>query len=340
MRTSKKIFIILSLIFSIFLFVKTSVKAADISPDKYYIDVNNGNTIDQKLTIYANPTITTYTDITINVKGFQKIGESNDRNFYDVDPNNQGEAANWIKLDIVSAQIAPGKTLVIPWHLKPNLNVGCGTYLAAIAVNEFPHGQAGNTNKIGINSTTISQVHINIIKYNSKLCLNTQTNLNLVEFRTNSILPIFNYDNIPFLTRIQNNSSFIAQDPRGFIEMFGIGGKITIPFNSQNLDIYANSVRAFEDTWTDSSYPHNGNFFEILFYELAHFKFGQYEARLGVTNNVTNTIQDKIYIWIIPWRVMLVLLILLLILLFFINKIFISPIRRSNRLNKKKNKKK
>jgi hypothetical protein len=104
--------------------------------------------------------------------------------------------------------------------------------------------------------------------------------------------------------------------------MFGFGGKVTIPFNKQDLDIYANSVREFQDTWIDPNYPTKGNIFEQMFYELTHLRIGQYQVRLGVTNNVTNQIQEIIYIWIIPWRLIFVLLLFLIIIYLYLKRRF------------------
>jgi len=312
----------------------SKVHASDISPDKYYIDINTTDSLNQKLTIYANPIATKSAHVFITALGMRKNGEGDDREFFTPDSKNNAEPANWISFDKTELNIAPKETAIINWKLTPKSIVSCGTALAAIGVTENQVPDANSPDSVvGVKNTTISQLHINIIKFNSEDCTNTKTNLSLLDFKVNSPLPIFNFDNVPFLTRIQNNSKFISRKPEGFIEIFGFGDKITIPFNEKQLDIYPITTRSFDNQWIDSNYPHNGNFFEQVIYEISHLRIGKYEARLGVTNNVTNQIKSSASFWIIPWRILLLILIIILL----IGTIIIKGRKKPKKIKSKKN---
>jgi hypothetical protein len=307
-KYSKRLFISLFISSTFFISCSQVVNAIPLSPDKYYVDINNRAPVNQTLTVYAREEYVNVREVFIYVIGMRKVGELHDREFYTPDANNREDVANWIKLDVTRAALVPGQELKIPWTVTvpAGVNVACGTGTAAIVVSptqiEF---STGGTN-VALNQQTVSQVHVNINQTNGVPCANRSSQLNVVEFRVNQLLPIFDRSDVPFLTRIENSGNYISRIPKGYIDIFGFGGKATIHFNSENLDIYPQSIRKFDDRWEDTSFPKNEGFFAQLFWEIRNFRIGQYEARLGITRNVDKDIVASTYFWVIPWRTLLV----------------------------------
>ncbi len=322
----KKTLIFILILSGAALFTTTKVSAATISPDKYYLDASVTSTTNHELKVYGDPRLVGSEHLYIYPFGMKKIGEENDREFYLPSVDELSEPANWIDVKIKEIDIKSGDIIKIPWSLTPSNLATCGTNIAAILVSSTPQSEALNQSAVGIHNHVVAQIHIDINKTEKSYCEDSKVNLDLLDFYIDSNFHIFNYDNIPFITRIKNNGDIIAQKPKGFIEIFGFGPKITIPFNDEDLDIYPNSIRKFKNTWIDKDYPANGTFFEQLIYEIAHFRFGQYEAKLGITKNVNTAIVDTETFWIIPWKIVLIVGIIL-----FIFWILLSINRRKQR---------
>jgi hypothetical protein len=310
-------FILISLL-SLTLFQSQKVSAAVISPDKYYIDIKPGENKDFELKVLADARQPDPITLYIYPMVMTKVGEEDDREFIVPNENDAAEAANWVKLGLTKATIKAGDIVSVPFSVKVSDIARCGTNLAAIFISTSPREglnkdatSNSQESEVGIRNSIVSQLHINVAETSSEYCDEVKTRLDLLEFKVDSTFPIYNYDNITFTTRIKNEGNLLSQSPRGYIEMFGTGSKITIPFNEEQLDIYPGTVRKFSNTWVDPDYPVNGTFIEQFIYELSHFRFGQYEARLGVTFNVSPKIVSSVYVWIIPWRIVLVVAIVI-----------------------------
>ncbi|MBD3363124.1 hypothetical protein GF362_05370 [Candidatus Dojkabacteria bacterium] len=296
-------------IFYLFLLI-TKTYALPIGPDKYYIDGILGETVEKELTIYGKQDLDQEQKLYISAVGMEKIGEEHERTFYYPDPNDMSEPANWITINKTEGIIRPGDTIVVPWRITIPESVGeCGTSLAAIMVSNKPTEDQQKTSKIDVAKEIISQIHINLPSQEGENC---EEILSVFDFYVNkkSILgfKIFNYDNVPFVTKLENNGKKLVKAPKGYIEIFGIGDRESVPFNDAELDVYPESTRKFENTWLDEEYPHDGNFFNKLGYELTHLKIGRYKARLGITKNVETQIIAHDTFWIIPWRIVLFIL--------------------------------
>ncbi len=304
-------------IISAITFSSSKVKAAAVSPDKYYIETTDSTPITQKLLVYGNPTSTKPITMYLGVYGMRKVGEENDREFFVPDITNPYEPANWIKLTQSQISVGPTETVEVVWSVTPSEFTPCGTSYAGIVVSEnaLPTFDPKGESVVSFKNEVISQVHINVTKKKNDDCQNNSVKLGLLEFKVDANIPLFNYDNVPFLTRIRNDGNLISVQPMGFIELFGFGEKITIPFNQDALDIYPLTTRKFQNEWIDKDYPHDKGFFDQVIYEATHLRIGQYEARLGVTKNVSPQIVAKATFWIIPWRLILVLLVLLIVIL-------------------------
>jgi len=306
-----------------FFLLQATTFAIPIGPDKYYLEVQPGEEINETLTIYGKGDLDQEQKLYFSVVGMKKVGQENEREFYIPNPNDTAEPANWINLDFTEEVIYPGSTVILPWVLNTTSTPTCGTNLAAIMVSNTPPETYTNSTTITVKKEIISQIHITFPNNNGiEEC---KESVKTESFTVNKKIKIFNYDNVPFKTLLKNNGDYITRSPIGFIEIFGMGDKITVNFNEENLDIYPQTTRQFLDIWTDAEYPHNGNFFEKLGYELTHLRFGKYEARLGVTKNVSQDIIAYDSFWIIPWRILLILF----TLIFGTNRLLTLKTRKS-----------
>lgn len=312
----KKKSLILILFFLLPFFISFKVNAAVISPDKYYIEANETNTINKTLTIYSAPNQNKTVTYNIRVIGVKKIGTGNERSFYTPDPNNKEDISNWINIIDKQVTVDPGETVNVNWQLNIPSEYICKSSLTGLAVSEAEEASDSPGSNISIANEVISQIHVTTTKDGNNNC-GYYEDLILNEFATSASIPIFNYDNIEFKTSLENRSEYLSRNVKGFIELFGIGKKVTLEFNENNLDIYPKTTRIFNTTWSDPNYP-RGNFFQEFIYELTNFRIGPYTARLGITKNIQKPIISTITVWIFPWKVILFFLIILFAAIWFI----------------------
>lgn len=308
MKVKKNIALVLVALLMLLVSGADKAYALPIGPDKYYIEAAPGEILDQELFLYGKNDLDSPQKLYISTVGMKKIGEEHEREIYHPAAENENEPANWIDLKIKETTVNPGETITIPWSITPK-DVGCGTNYAGILISNKPANEEKEGTQLDLQKEIISQVHINIPGKENEECFE---GLNTEDFYVNKKIKIFNYDDIPFVTRIQNEGNILANGPKGFIEIHGLGDKITIPFNPDTLDIYPETTRKFENMWIDADYPHSGSFFEKLGFELTHLRFGRYEARLGISKNVESPIIASDHFWIIPWRIIVLILLLIL----------------------------
>lgn len=309
-----------------------STKAIPIGPDKYFLELNGQDTEEKSLFIYGRENLENVQRVFLYTVGMKKVGEANNRDFYKVDPNDMTQVANWIDLEKTEVLLKKGDVIEVKWKISKKGDAQCGTNLAAIVAATAPLNNIVDGTQVNIKNEVISQVHVDILTdSNGQACDISTSKSKLIEFKVNNYWNIFGYQAVPFLTRIENTSSYIVREPKGFIEIYQGGKKIeSIPFNSEGLDIYPKTIRKFDNDWTDKDFPKDGNYFEQLWYEINHFKIGKYEAKLGVTKNISPQIVSTADFWIIPWRTILAVIVIILFIL------LIYSIRRLSSRNSKK----
>lgn len=314
--SAMKKFVFIFLIFlGLFSFLDfRSVKAIPISPDKYYFDLNTDEEKEFALSILGKENLTTTQTAFIYVLKMQKVGEENDRVFSTPNSADPSDISNWIELSNTQIALNKGDIKQITWKIKNRGAAKCGTNLAAIAISESPPKDQINGNTVAIKNEVITQIHVNIKSGKDGNCDNAKFSTKLIDFKLNSNSNIFNIPQTPFETKIENEGDLINRSPKGFIEIFQGGRKVdTIEFNPTSLDIYPGTTRKFENLWTDNNYPYKGNYFDQLIYELKNPRFGNFEARLGVTKNADPQLTSTVSFWIIPWKIISLILFLALI---------------------------
>lgn len=311
----------------LFLFITTftlslKISALGISPDKLYIDVYPGEVNSQTITVYGEAEQEGNLTIYMYPYTMVKVGETDDREFFQADKDDVNDPGNWIKMRMDSLVSTKGSRNEVTFDYAIPTSASCGTNLAAIFYSSVPPETFDGGSVVGIKSNVVMQVHFNVLGNYETYCDETKTNLTLLDFRVEQFIPIFNWDNVNFITRLENRNKFIARYPRGFIEIFGYGvdNKITVNFNDGKLDVYPETVRQFDSKYIDPNYPSSAGFFDQLIYEVRNLKIGRYEARLGITAGTTNPIIAYAYFWVFPWKVILLILLIIIILYFYLKK--------------------
>ncbi len=317
----KKINILFLLIVSVFLSYNMQKKtyAVPISPDKYFINIHPGETKTEELIIMGRKEMTGPVTLYLRPVGMKKVGEAHDRSFYMPDPNDQSEPANWVHLSQTTVTIHPGETLRVKWSITPSDVAQCGTNLAAILISTKDYNENNkkkSPTEVELNKEVASQIHVTI---NTNGKCNNKIHLQLLDFKVIKqkilglvSLPIYNYNNAQFETRVANDGNLIARSPMGFITIQGPNiKKVQVPLNPDHYDIYPQTTRKFITTWHDENYPDAGGFFKKLFYEITHWRFGRYSATLGITKNTDTNIITTVTFLIIPWRPFLTILVLI-----------------------------
>lgn len=319
MKNFLKIFIFSFSVFALCLSpFSTPAKAVPIGPDKYFFDLKENEVKEEILYIYGRENLANVQRVFLYTVGMRKTGEENARSFFKVDPYDESEVANWIQLEKSEVFLKQGDVLKINWTIKRSDKATCGTNLAAIVAATAPLDNIVDGNQVNFKNEVVSQVHVNINRVNGNDCDKNINSGRLIEFKVNKFWNIFDHQDVPFITRIENDGNYILRQPKGYIEIFQYNKKLdTLDFNENGLDIYPKTIRRFDNNWTDPNFPKNGNFFEQLGYEITHFKLGKFEARLGVTKNISPQIVATTDFWIFPWRTLLMILIIITVFILY-----------------------
>jgi hypothetical protein len=258
------------------------------------------------------------------VLGMRKVGEENDREFYKPNPADPTEPANWITLEITEADIGPGEDVILNWSISPSEQAKCGTNMAAIVVSPSVIDDTVATDEAiaSMKEEVVSQVHVDVSKLATiDNCPKVGSALDVIDFKVEKYIPLFNYDNVKLLTRLENSGNLIAQSPKGYITIKGFNVDRedgTIDFNEENLDVYPNTVRRFNDLWVDPDYPSDGNILSQFVYEMTHLRIGKYTAELGIIKNVDPDIIVTTSFWVFPWKLAVLLAVIILIIIAYI----------------------
>lgn len=146
------------------------------------------------------------------------------------------------------------------------------------------------------------------------------------DFRTKDNQWLFPHLPVQFETVFQNGGN-VHVIPRGNIEIFQ-GGKIAnIALNSNQLRVFPDKTRLFQNVWSEEgieemtdkiqiqeaydSLP--DSFFEHVLYEIQNFRIGQYTAKLqGFAGK--QQFGGEVTFWIIPWHLLLTILVIVLVI--------------------------
>jgi hypothetical protein len=133
-------------------------------------------------------------------------------------------------------------------------------------------------------------------------------NLSMVQFavgHTNAKTGVFDIGSffeqgpMNFLVRVQNNGT-VHEQPVGSINVTDLfGSKVgTLAVNPLHGNILPGSIRRFVETLSKKAL------------------FGYYTAKLSLTYNGTQSLNDKISFWVIPWKLVLIVILVLVVLFF------------------------
>lgn len=315
-KTITAVLLVLQFVFAIPIFTPQQAHAITISPDKYFFTSSAGKVVSDKLVLMARPDTIPNSKLYIAAVSAKIIEENSDRQFTFPNKDERLDPANWVEFSQTEIIVNPGNDYNINWSATIPQGATCGTNVLGIAVMDSPINPQDEGAVVGINKNIISQVHIDVQNDGTSACPDNAVRYELVDFKVDATIPVFNYDEIPFKTLLKNRGNLIGVDPMGFIEITGLGEKISVPFNAEKLDVYPGATREFTNLWIDENYPKDGDFWEKLAYEIGHLKIGQYNVQLGITKNCDPQIISTTTLWIMPWRVILAFVVFVVVVVF------------------------
>jgi hypothetical protein len=248
---------------------------------KYSIKLKNHT--DKKLGLYAN---------------VNNISSSDGRLRFDTVSSKERSvsAANWILIRRGVIELMPYEEVSVPLEIRVAMNAIPGKYYVSIS---FPAGsnRAGATNSMKNKSYAETRINIDITE-------NIIEKAQIKKFITTK--NVYFSNKIDFELNIENSGNRQI-DPFGYIYVFNRKGaevaKIEISKGDHNLGI--DQINEIEKTW------------------LGRLASGKHKAKIELEygKNGTRDLQDTLFFWVLPWKMLLTftsLMIVLLVILIFI----------------------
>jgi hypothetical protein len=304
-----------------------SASAMTLTPVRYEIQGNPGDTLTKEMTIINDgSTAVRYYSSFAN---FEAQGETGSASF--VTPKD--DIGTWMMTD-ESITLAPGEQKTVAFVVKIPKDAEPGGHFGVIFWGTAPENNSGDkqvsvTAKTGL--LVLLTVNGAVKEGGGLLGFSTLNN----QFWYNSLPVSFTY-------RFQNTGGDRVK-PIGLIK---IRDTVFLPAqklnaNPVNGNILPNSTRKFTVDWVKYVPPTEApivtgvvkNFFHRAVYQWKNFAVGLYSANLNLTYGLLGqNVKKTVFFFVFPWQ-LLICLIVLFIIVFFIGKILIG--RYNNYIIKK-----
>ncbi|MEK7588485.1 MAG: hypothetical protein AAB438_01570 [Patescibacteria group bacterium] len=306
---SLKIFVVLIIAFVGFSFRSYKVEALSLTPVRFELKGDPGQTIVDEI-LLTNETTSTETFYS-SFANFEAQGESGNPAF--VDPK-EG-LGTWMKTQEV-VSLEPGTTKTIPFSIQIPKDAEPGGHFAVIFFGNSPKNDT-STVSIG------SQAGILVL-----LSVNGDVKQagGITSFSKKENKFFYNTLPISFEYKFKNDGND-RMKPEGKLVLRNM-----IYYPTEKLDgnpiqgnILPNSTRKFEVTWVnnprakDYVEPTNilAKFFDEVVYQWKNFAFGLYGAKLDLSYaGLTFSGGKTLYFFVFPWQLLIVIIIVLFIILF------------------------
>jgi len=307
-----RILVIACFILAIFFILPGKVGALTVSPPRWEISGERGQTINGELELFneEKEAKTFYSSF----EAFEAAGETGAPRFF---PATEG-LATWIK---APAQITldPQERKVVPFSIQIPQNADPGGHFAAIFWGTSPsQTQEGGQVTIG--------AKVGVLVLLTVLGGEVKAGGGLLEFSTTDRQKTFTYLPITFFYRFQNVDTNRIK-PDGEIKIKNIFGmtSVTLPANKREGNVLPNSIRKFEVIWEGkkSEVPQMAvekeekvGFLETVKKEWSEFHLGPYKANLRLQYGAKNEeVKASFLFFIIPWQLLIIILIVLILVL-------------------------
>src|SRR3989338_9280060 len=283
-----------------------SVKALTISPTRFEISGNPGDTLDGEIRlINETPSAETYY---VSFSNFEAQGESGNPAF--VEPKD--DLGTWIKTESSSVHIAPGERKIVPFKVTIPKDAEPGGHFAVIFWGTAPPSGSG----VGVGSKTGVLV---LLSVNGDV----REEAGLLDFNTTN--KQFWYKTLPvsFEYRFKNDGGDRIK-PNGKVTI-----RDTVFLPTERLDanlsegnILPSSTRKFQVEWlkyerpVDYVAPKNfvKKFWSEVVYEWKNFAVGLYSAHLDLEYGTKGEhAKETLFFFVFPWQLVLVMIVLFII---------------------------
>lgn len=318
MTTNKTLIQIVPIIALFVLGWAVPVSAMTISPVRYEIQGNPGETLTKEMTIINNgsDTVKYYSSFA----NFEAQGETGSASF--VTPKD--DIGTWMMTDEFVSLI-PGEQKTVAFTVKIPMNAEPGGHFGVIFWGTAPENSSGDK-QVSVTAKTGLLVLLSVsgdVKQGGGLLSYTTENS---KFWYNS-LPI------SFIYRFQNDGGDRLK-PLGLIKIksFGLITTNKLNANPANGNILPNSTRKFNVDWAKYTHPKDyvaptgvaKKFFDTAIYQWKNFAVGLFSANLNLTYGLqSQVVNKKVFFFVFPWQ-MLICLIVIFTIVYIIGRFLLK----------------
>lgn len=222
------------------------------------------NTGDKKISLYP---FVNNIDANDGEKEFKTVSGSQDL---------ADSLANWIELSRGVIELSPGEEKTVPFIIRVNFNAKVGSYHAQLSFNKGSTRSQAEKNKNSVS-----------VLINLEVLSDIKEKMQLGKFTTDRIF--FSGDDVLFNYQLENIGNKTVT-PRGEIRIYNRRGEeiAAIDANSKNTPFEPDKTALLASAWSSAK------------------GFGKYKAFLNLDygENQTASIQDTIFFWVIPWKML------------------------------------
>jgi hypothetical protein len=310
----KKILLYFILVFALMISGYNSVSAMTISPVRYEIQGDPGQTLVKEMTIInEDNTSAMYYSSFAN---FEAQGETGSATF--VEPKD--DIGTWMTTD-EQVSLLPGEQKTVSFSVKIPENAEPGGHFGVIFWGTSPENNAGGK-QLAVSAKTGLLV---LLTVNGAV----KEGGGLLDFSTRDNQFWYNSLPVSLIYRFQNSGGDRVK-PLGEIKVrsFGFIPVKKLNANPVNGNILPNSTRKFNVDWVRYVEPKDTpvvtgvvkNFFHRAVYQWKNFAVGLYSANLNLTYGLLGqNVKKSVFFFVFPWQ-LLICLIVLFIIVFFIGK--------------------
>lgn len=296
-RTHRYYILSLFVIFLSFFVVPSRVQALTVTPIRFELEGDPGQTVTRDVLIKNEEEARTYY---ISYANFEATGESGTPTF--VEPRDG--IGTWITTDSSIYVPQEGETL-IPFSITIPENASPGGYFGTIFFGTTPpeleEGKVSVGSKIGV---------LVLLTVRG----DAEEDGGIIEFDTKDSKNFFTSLPVSLFYRFQNTGADRIK-PTGEITIRNVFGFVSerIPANQVEGNILPTQIRRFETTWmsgkknASTEIQDVKGFFEKARYEWQNFAIGFYTAKIELSFGLSEqTSEEKVSFWILPWHFLIV----------------------------------
>lgn len=321
----RKIFLTISISALAIVLFATKAYALTITPIRYEISGNPGQTLTEKMGLVneSNKTQTFYASFA----NFEAQGDTGSPSFVDAKEG----LGTWMTTEQASVTLAPGAQKEISFSIKIPKDAEPGGHFAAIFWGTSPGGGSPGQVSIGTKTGLLVLLSVNG---------DVKEQAGLVDFQLHNNKHFYKTLPVGFQYRFSNQGSDRVK-PKGDIVIRSIFGWVAKRINANPYDgnVLPGTTRKFSPEWSkrdsveardqENSRNESYSFKKSVSDEWHNFALGIFRAKVvanfGVTNQVAKS--HAVYFVVFPWELILVVIVLAIPVYFILR----TMLRRYNR---------